>query len=73
MTGIGALLGVPAQAYGGYQIATGAARVHRGIGQFDPALDNPTVKSSPFDYGWDLTSGLLPNLNSPIDFLAGLP
>jgi hypothetical protein len=73
VTGIGALFGVPAQGYGVISIVTGSARAYRGIRQFAGAYDDPTVEESPFDYGWDIGGGLLPNLKSPVEFLGGLP
>ncbi len=47
VTGIGAILGVPTQAYGGYQLVTGVARIYRGATQEIDAFHHPTECKSP--------------------------
>ena len=73
VTGVGALLGVPAQAYGDYQITTGAFRITRGVRQVvDPAQD-PMVCKSPLRYGADILLDLAPGGGSIENLLGALP
>ena len=73
MTGIGAILGVPAQTYGAYQLGTGALRTKRGLEQFSRAYDDPVVSKSYVQYGADVGLGVVPGGNSVTDFFGGLP
>ena len=73
VTGIGALIGVPVQALGVYQLTTGGARAWRGILQFSDAERHPSVKKSPLEYAGDLVLGTIPFGGSITDGLGGLP
>jgi hypothetical protein len=73
VTGIGALLGVPAQTYGAYQIVTGGARAYRRTGQTERAFNDPMVKKSPLHFVEDLLLGIAPGGGSITNFLGGLP
>jgi len=73
VTGIGAVLGVPAQTYGVYQITTGAFRVYRGYNQFEDALQHPIVCKSPLEYGADIALDLVPGGGGIEKLLGGLP
>lgn len=73
VTGIGALLGVPADAYGVYQIVTGFARVVRGFRQFGSAVSNPIVCKTPLRYGADIGLDLVPGGGGVEAVLGGLP
>jgi RHS repeat-associated protein len=73
VTGIGALLGVPTQAYGVYQITTGLARIYRGYRQYTSAWKTPTVCKSPPKYGEDIGLDLIPGGGILEGFLGGLP
>jgi hypothetical protein len=73
VTGVGALIGVPAQAVGAYQIVTGGFRVYRGYGQLDGAWHEPTECKSPVHYGEDILLDVAPGGGTVTDFLGGLP
>jgi hypothetical protein len=73
VTGIGALLGVPTQAYGVYQITTGLARIYRGYKQYTSAWKTPTVCKSPLKYGEDIGLDLIPLGGTIEGMLGGMP
>lgn len=50
LTGIGALLGLPVDVFGGYQLVTGFARIYRGATQFSTAISQPIVTTTPVNY-----------------------
>jgi len=73
VTGVGAVLGVPTQAYGIYQLGTGAARIYRGYKQLDDAFSHPTDCKTPLHYGEDIGLDLAPFGGSIEKLLGGLP
>jgi hypothetical protein len=72
VTGVGAVVGVPAQALGLYHVVTGGARTIRGGGQMSDAIHQPMVSQSPVEFLVSLPKGVLPDLGSKIDFVGGL-
>jgi hypothetical protein len=72
-TGIGALVGVPADIYGGYQVFTGFFRGMRGVNQMVDAINNPVVHKTPLRYAADLALGVVPFGNGITDWIGGLP
>jgi hypothetical protein len=73
VTGIGAVLGVPAQAYGVYQVGTGAARIYRGYKQLSGAFSGPEVNKTHLQYGGDSVLNVIPFGGTIIDIIGGLP
>lgn len=73
VTGVGALLGVPAQAYGVYQVTTGTFRIIRGFHQIQDASQHPWVCKTPLQYGEDIGLDLAPGGNKLENLLGGLP
>jgi hypothetical protein len=73
VTGIGALLGVPAQAWGWYQITTGGFRIIRGIRQGYDAFGNPIVCKTPVHFGEDVVLNVIPFGGGITNILGGLP
>jgi hypothetical protein len=59
-TGVGAPFGVPAEAYGAFQVATGVSRFVRGVRQITEAGQQPTVRMSPLDYFGTAVLGFAP-------------
>jgi RHS repeat-associated protein len=61
VTGVGTILGIPTDAYGGYQLLTGWARIYKGITQFSSAVYSPMVTMTPIRYaegaGLDIAPG----------------
>ena len=72
VTGIGAFLGFPADAWGVYQVFTGVFKGMRGIHQMEGAIYNPIEKTTPLRYGEDILFGILPNVSSIENFIGGL-
>ena len=60
VTGVGALLGVPAQTLGAYQLATSPFRLKRGITQLNAAAQDPWTCKSPLRYGADIGLDVAP-------------
>jgi RHS repeat-associated protein len=73
VTGIGAVVGIPADIYGAYQLLTGIARASRGVNQMEDAMNHPYVNKSPFRYGADLALGIAPFGGGFTSILGGLP
>ena len=72
VTGVGAILGVPADIWGAYQVFTGIFKGLRGVNQMTEAIHSPTEKTTPLRYGEDILFGLLPNFGSIENFIGGL-
>jgi hypothetical protein len=73
VTGIGAVLGVPVQAYGVYQTTTGGFRIYRGYERLDDAWHHPTVCKSPLHYAEDTGLDVAPGGGGIENLLGGLP
>jgi hypothetical protein len=73
LTGIGAVLGIPAQAWGVYLVTTGGFRVYRGVVQGNAAIDQPFVCKTPVHYLEDTLLHVAPFGNGITDLLGGLP
>jgi hypothetical protein len=72
-TGIGAVLGVPDQAVGLYNIGSGYFRAYRGIKQCQNAINHPVVHQSSVDWATDTGTGLAPGGGAIENRLGGLP
>lgn len=70
VTGIGAVLGIPTDAYGGYQFWTGAVRIRTGGSQLVSAASQPTVRMTPVQYFENASLSIAP-LGSVIQELTG--
>ena len=64
--------GLPAVGVGVHKIATGIARMGRGLGKMSEASQTPVVTRSPLQYAGDLVVGVLP-CGDLINFLEGMP
>jgi len=73
VTGIGALLGVPAQAIGVGRILSGGFRVARGISQVTEARDRMWVDEVPAYWGLEVVGGIVPRGDDVLSFFGGLP
>ena len=73
LSGVGAFLGIPTQAYGVYQLVTGVGRAYRGSAQLIDAFHHPIVCKSPLRYGADFGLDVAPGGGSIEKLLGGLP
>jgi RHS repeat-associated protein len=73
VTGIGAVVGVPVQGVGAYQVVTGGFRMLRGGKQLVDATEHPTVKQSPLQYGKRTFFDVVPFGGGIENLLGGLP
>ena len=73
VTGIGAIVGVPANIYGAYQIITGGARIYRAIKQGQGAFNQPMVRKTPLQFSEDIVLNAIPGGGGIADILGGLP
>lgn len=73
VTGIGALLGVPAQAVGGYQLVTGGLKIVKGLTQISEAQQAPMVRKNPLQYAGDVGLGIVPFGGGITNIIGGLP
>jgi RHS repeat-associated protein len=73
VTGVGAVLGVPAQAWGIYQLTTGGFRIYRGVRQANNALNEPIVCKTPVHYLEDTALNVAPFGGGLTNVLGGLP
>jgi RHS repeat-associated protein len=60
VTGLGAILGVPAQVWGAYRVGSGAANMVKGVSQMMQARRQPMVCKSPVRWGYDLVADIVP-------------
>ena len=72
-TGVGALLGIPANIWGGWLVGTGLLRMARGVDQLMSVNQAYWVTKSPIGWTGDVLCGLLPCGRSALDILGGLP
>ncbi len=73
VTGVGALLGVPAQTLGAYQLATGAFRLKRGMTHLNDSAQDPWTCKLPLRYDADIGLDIPPGGGSIEILLGGLP
>lgn len=73
LTGLGALVGAPSQAYGIYQVGTGGARIYRFVKQARAAFHQSKVRKTPFQCGEDIFLNVAPFGGGITNFLGGLP
>jgi RHS repeat-associated protein len=73
VTGIGALLGLPTQAYGVYQVVSGGFRYYRGVNQLFDAFHQPMERKTPLLYGADIGLDLAPFGGTAESIIGGLP
>ncbi|MCS5733871.1 RHS repeat domain-containing protein [Herbiconiux daphne] len=71
-TGIGIPLGFVAGTIASYNLVTGGARVLRGSMQIAEANDHPMVTETHGEYVMDILNGVVPQIDTAINFIGGL-
>ena len=69
---LGEVIGIPAQAFGVYQVVTGVARPYRGYRQQLDAEAHPWVRKTGMEYGRDACRDVIPFGNTAEGILGGL-